>query len=181
MKNVTVFLKKYKYTLFFFSIIVLMCIFQPSKGMKALVITKDNLLEMIYIIPPIFILLGLLDVWVPKETMMKYMGINSGLKGIILAFLLGSCAAGPLYVAYPVATMLFKKKTSFFNVFVFIGAWSTTKIPMFLFEMSSMGWKFSVLRLILSIVGILVIAKVLDMTTNDSEKEELSSRAEKNA
>ena len=48
---------------------------------------------MILIIPPIFILLGLLDIWVPKQTMVKYMGEGSGLKGILLALFIGSAAA----------------------------------------------------------------------------------------
>lgn len=32
---------------------------------------------MLLVIPPIFILLGLLDVWVPREKMMKFMGPGS--------------------------------------------------------------------------------------------------------
>lgn len=177
MKNLTAFVKKYKYMLVLFVIILLMCIVQPEKGYAAIEITKLNFLEMVYVIPPIFILLGLLDVWVPKETMMKYMGDNSGVKGMVLSFLLGSCAAGPLYVAFPIAVTLLKKKASFFNVFVFIGAWSSTKIPMFLFETSSMGWKFSVLRLTLSVIGVLVIGKVLDITTDVIEKEKIFIQA----
>ncbi len=89
MKKSTNFIKSYKYVLIFIIIIVLMCIIQPSEGYAAMVITKKNLLEMVYVIPPIFILLGLLDVWDPKETMMKYMGKNSRVKGIGLAFMLG--------------------------------------------------------------------------------------------
>lgn len=39
-------------------------------------------MEMLSIIPPIFILLGLLDVWVQRETMIKLMGKESGILGI---------------------------------------------------------------------------------------------------
>lgn len=177
-KSTTNLLKSYKYVLILIIIIALMCIIQPSEGYAAMVITKKNLLEMVYVIPPIFILLGLLDVWVPKETMMKYMGKNSHVKGIVLAFMLGSCAAGPLYVSFPIAVTLLKKRASFFNVFVFIGAWSTTKVPMFLFETSSMGWKFSILRLILSVIGILIIAKALDITTDNIDKEKIFNYVE---
>jgi uncharacterized membrane protein YraQ (UPF0718 family) len=42
---------------------------------------------MLLVIPPIFILLGLLDVWVPKEKV-KFMGEGSGLKGVLLAIFL---------------------------------------------------------------------------------------------
>ena len=48
---------------------------------------------MVLVIPPIFVLLGLLDIWVPRSTMIKYMGEGSGLKGIILAIFIGSAEA----------------------------------------------------------------------------------------
>lgn len=35
-----------------------------------------------------------------------------------------------------------KKGSKLSNVFIMIGAWSTTKIPLLLFEISSMGIKF---------------------------------------
>ena len=58
---------------------------------------------MLLVVPPIFIILGLLDVWVPRETMMRFMGPGSGPKGPLIAFALGSAAAGPLYGAFPIA------------------------------------------------------------------------------
>ncbi len=104
--------------------------------------TLFSLKEMILILPPIFVLLGLLDVWVPRETMIRFLGEGSGLKGILIAITLGSAAAGPLYGAFPVAVVLMKKGP-ISNILLFIGAWSTTKIPMLLFEISSMGQKFA--------------------------------------
>uniref|UniRef100_A0A7C3E5Z6 Permease n=1 Tax=Gracilinema caldarium TaxID=215591 RepID=A0A7C3E5Z6_9SPIR len=113
---------------------------------------------MLLVIPPIFILLGLLDVWVPREQMITLMGEGSGLKGPILAFLLGSFAAGPLYGAFPFAAVLMKKGASFSNILIFIGAWSTTKIPMLLFEIASLGTRFALSRLFIDIIGIIIIA-----------------------
>jgi uncharacterized membrane protein YraQ (UPF0718 family) len=98
---------------------------------------------MLLVVPPIFLLLGLMDVWVPRETLMKFMGPGSGLKGPIIAFAVGSAAAGPLYGAFPVAAVLMKKGASFSNILIFIGAWSTTKIPMLLFEMKALGFRFA--------------------------------------
>jgi len=51
--------------------------------------------------------------------------------------LMGSAAAGPLYAAFPVAEVMISKGASMFNVMVFLGAWSTTKIPLFMFEMAT--------------------------------------------
>lgn len=55
----------------------------------------DNLAEMQSVIPPIFLLLGLMNVWIHKETMMRCMGKGAGIKGDVFTFLLGSFSAGP--------------------------------------------------------------------------------------
>jgi uncharacterized membrane protein YraQ (UPF0718 family) len=105
-------------------------------GLKALSISTYSLKEMLLIIPPIFVLLGLLDVWVPRETMIRFMGEGSGLKGIVLAFLLGSAAAGPLYGAFPVAAVFMKKGVKFSNVMIFMAPGPRQKYPCF-----SLKWR----------------------------------------
>jgi len=80
--------------------VLVLTVFNYKLGMKALNITAYSLKEMILVIPPIFVLLGLLDIWVPRETMVKYMGEGSGLKGVLLSIFIGSAAAGPLMVHF---------------------------------------------------------------------------------
>lgn len=116
---------------------------------------------MLLVVPPIFLLLGLLDVWVPRETMMRFMGPGSGIRGTLLAFALGSAAAGPLYGAFPVAAVLMKKGAGFTNILIFIGAWSTTKIPMLVFESQALGYRFALSRLAADVVGIVIMALAL--------------------
>ena len=135
-----------------------------------------GLREMLLVIPPVFILLGLLDVWVPREQMMRFMGPDSGLKGGVLAFVMGSAAAGPLYAAFPIAAMLMRKGAGLVNVFIFIGAWSTTKIPMFLFEYGALGVRFAVTRLAVDIPGIVIIAFALKRLLSAAETEALYRR-----
>lgn len=168
-----VFLKRYKVFIFLIIINVLVGLALPEIGLKSLNLTMQNFIEMISVIPPIFILLGLLDVWVDRATMIKYTGKNSGLRGVLIAFLLGSAAAGPLYAAFPIAGIMLKKGSSLFNVFVFIGAWSTTKIPMLTFEAASLGINFTMIRLILSIIGILIIAGVTEKLLNHEQQEKI--------
>jgi uncharacterized membrane protein YraQ (UPF0718 family) len=136
----------------------------PEIGQLSLNNTVNNFKEMLSVLPPIFILLGLLDVWVDRATMMKYTGKGSGIKGVLIAFFLGSAAAGPLYAAFPVAGVMLKKGSSLFNVFIFVGAWSTTKLPLLMFEAANLGPVFMGMRLALSIVGILIIAFITDKT-----------------
>lgn len=152
---------------------IIIGLIMPGIGLKSLDLTRANLLEMMSVIPPIFILLGLLDVWVDRSTMIRLTGNGSGLKGVLISFLMGSAAAGPLYAAFPVAGMMLKKGSSLINVFIFIGAWSTTKIPMLTFEAASLGLPFTLTRLALSVIGILAIALISQKSLNPGQKEEL--------
>lgn len=161
-----------RYRVFLSLLLVLLGLswFSPELGQTALIKIKGNFQEMLGVIPPVFILLGLLDVWVDRQTMIKYTGSGSGLRGLCIAFFLGSAAAGPLYAAFPVAGMMLKKGSSLWNVFIFMGAWSTTKIPMLTFEGSALGVKFMACRLALSIIGIIAIAWLLNQFLSTEEK-----------
>ena len=149
----------------------------PSYREKSLSMIVFQTKTMFLVIPPIFILLGLLDVWVPREKMIRYMGNGSGLKGGVLAFLLGSFAAGPLYGAFPVAAVLMKKGSSFTNILIFIGAWSTTKLPMLLFESSALGPRFALSRLAIDIPGIVLIAFAIKAALPEKEVQRLYDEA----
>jgi uncharacterized membrane protein YraQ (UPF0718 family) len=109
--------------------------------------------------------------------MIKLMGEKSGLLGILIAFLLGSAAAGPLYAAFPIAGVLLKKGSKFSNVLIFIGAWSTTKIPMLLFEASSLGWKFMIIRFVIDIPGIMLIAYFIERLLSKKDKQYIYDQA----
>jgi uncharacterized membrane protein YraQ (UPF0718 family) len=147
-------------------------------GARGIDITLRNLKEMLIVLPPIFIILGLLDVWVPRERMIKLMGEGSGWRGTLLAFLLGSAAAGPLYAAFPVAQVLLKKGASMRNVLILLGAWSTAKIPMLMFELTNMGARFTVTRLIVDLGGILLIALLMERFMEEKDRNEIQAKAE---
>jgi uncharacterized membrane protein YraQ (UPF0718 family) len=171
-------LKKYRMFGITAVIVAIITAVNPQLGSKALGITAYSFKEMLLVLPPIFVLLGLLDVWVPRETMVKYMGEGSGLKGVLLAFFVGSAAAGPLYGAFPIAAVFMRKGVKFSNLMIFIGAWSTTKIPMFLFEMAALGTKFAITRLLIDIPGIIIIAFILSKLISKDEIEQIYAAAE---
>lgn len=170
-------MKRYWAFLLMAGFYLLMALITPQAASESLRISGDSLMEMLAIVPPVFLLLGLLDVWVPRETIIALMGERSGLRGIVLAFLLGSLAAGPLYAAFPVAGILLKKGSRLFNVLIFVGAWSTTKIPMLVFEASSMGSTFMLIRLLANLPVILMIAWLTERMMNQAEKASLVENA----
>ena len=78
----------------------------------------------------------------------------------------------PMEIKYfnkKVAVVFMKKQVKFSNIIILIGAWSTTKIPMLLFEMSSLGFKFALLRLGINIFVIIIIAYVMGLVVKKDE------------
>ena len=169
-------LMRYKWVILFVAADIFVYWFNPALGTQIAQHTSLSILEMLGVIPPIFILLGLLDTWVPREKVVSHLGVGSGLRGLSLAMVLGAAAAGPLYGAFPVAAVMMKKGASFFNVMVFVGAWATLKIPMFLFETQFLGGLFSVTRWLCSLLGILLIAFVMDRSLSCAEKQTIYAK-----
>jgi uncharacterized membrane protein YraQ (UPF0718 family) len=76
--------------------------------------------------------------------------------------LLATLQAGPLYGAFPVAHLLWKKGISIRNVFIYLGAFSTLKIPMLTFEMTFLGVRFSLLRTLITIPVFIAIGIIME-------------------
>lgn len=164
---------RYKWVLAFLAVDVALYIYDQSMGREIFLRTAESFIEMLSFIPPIFIILGLLDVWVPREKVIAHLGPESGIAGIGLGVFLGAAAAGPLYAAFPVAAMMMKKGASFSNVMIFIGAWATLKIPMFLFETQYLGSLFACTRWMLSLIAIVLIAVTIDHLLSPVEKQKI--------
>lgn len=173
------FVKRYRAFLLALAALVVLLILRPALAPAVGKSLASQLVTLALVVPPIFLLLGLLDVWVPRETMIRFMGPGAGIKGKLIAFALGSAAAGPLYGAFPVASVLMKKGASITNIFIFIGAWSTTKIPMLLFEIQALGVRFALARLAIDVPGIVLIAAAMRLALPKAEIEAMYTRAAK--
>ncbi len=139
--------------------------FEPGKMIYANF--KQFFVHMITLLPLIFLLVGLFDVWVPMERIQKHIGEGSGLKGMFWVILLAVIQPGPLYGAFPVAYTLYKKGTSARNIFIYLGAFSCMGIPMYMFEISFLGVKFWFLRLIFSFMVFVSIGFIMERYLGD--------------
>ena len=168
--------KLYKRYLFFISMLCLTIVIffiDNNIGLKAFSIANDSFLQMLGVLPPIMLMLGLMDVWVPRDILMKYMGDKSGLFGIFLAMLIGSLAAGPMYAAFPFTAVLMKKGVKFSNIIIFMNAWCVTKISTLLFEISALGFKFTLVRLLINVPGVKIIGLLVHYIMNDKDLNDI--------
>lgn len=149
---------------------ILISIFPDNK--EAVISTSWNFfIEMILIFPAVMVLLGLFAVFVPKESVVKYLGKTSGINGIVLAILFGAFPTGPLYVAFPMAAALLKKGAKISNIIVFLSAWACIKIPQEMVELQFLGPQFMLSRLSLTIVFVIIMGIAIEKMVEWSEKE----------
>ena len=126
-------------------------------------------IEMISFIPFLFIIVGLFDVWFPKEKVEKHVGQESGLKGIFLVIILAMLQAGPLYGAFLVAYILYKKGASIKNIFIYLGAFSSLKIPMLGIEIGYLGVQFTLARTLVSLPLFIAVGYLMEWYLKDRD------------
>ena len=117
--------------------------------------------DMFKILPCAFILIGLFEVWVKRETVGKHLGERSGIRGYIWAVLLAGTTVGGLYVAFPVAYSLYSKGAKLSVIFTYLGAAAICRVPMTIFEASFMGIKFTAIKLLVSLPLVIVASMLL--------------------
>ena len=64
------------------------------------------------------------------------------------------------------------------DMYILIFAWCTTKVHHLLFESANLGVNFMLARLVCNIVGMVIIAFIMEKTTPKEEREALYHRAE---
>ncbi|KPK22834.1 MAG: hypothetical protein AMJ70_04965 [Dehalococcoidia bacterium SG8_51_3] len=117
--------------------------------------------DMLKILPGAFILIGLFEVWVKRETVERHLGEGSGFRGYLWMILLGSTAVGGLYLAFPVAYALYSKGAKLSVIFTYLSAAAICRIPMTIFEASFLGVKFTVIRWLVSLPLVIITSIVL--------------------
>lgn len=144
----------------------------PPQARAVYEVSLGYLQEMALIVPPVFIMMGLFEVWVPKSFIQKYMGREAGFRGVALAFVFGTIPTGPVYIAFPIAAAMLKKGARIMNIAVFLGTWAAAKLPQLMVELKFLGLSFTVLRFSLTITSIIMIGFIVEWLITKKEKQE---------
>ena len=144
---------------FAFLLVSLLVEFEPGReiGRNFASFTVD----MLTILPGAFILIGLFEVWVKRETVEKHLGEGSGIRGYLWAILLSATTVGGLYLAFPVAYALYSKGARLSVIFTYLGAAAICRIPMAVFEASFLGIKFTAIRWLVSLPLVIIMSIIL--------------------
>lgn len=161
-KNIILITKKLIFPLIFISLVGISFLtdFETGKGIGYNF--YDFFLSMISFVPAVFLLIGIFEVWVKKETIEKHLGENSNPLSYLWAILLSGTTIGGLYVAFPVAHTLYSKGARLSIIFTYVGAAAVARVPMTLYEASYVGVKFTIIRIAVSLPLIIVSSMLLE-------------------
>ncbi len=172
------FMKGNKFLIFGLFLLLVLSVIDMNYTYRALDNTWNSLLSMLIIVPPIFILIGLFDVWVPRETIIHLLGEESGMKGMALAFFLGAFSAGPTIAAFPLAMVMLKKGAKYSNVLFFLMVWSSLKLPIVFFQITTLGFKFSMIINITMLIIFIITALISPLFFTKDELKVMEQKAE---
>lgn len=159
--KISAFVKQNKFLAIVAFVYLALFALKPEVASQAFGNSSYYFIEMIQIMPMIFLLTVVIDVLIPKEVIIKHLGEDSGIKGSLLALVLGSVSAGPIYAAFPVSKMLAKKGASINNIVVILSAWAVVKVPMLANEAKFLGVKFMGTRWFLTVLSIFAMGALV--------------------
>ncbi len=124
-----------------------------------------------------FLVAGLVQALVREETVRRWLGAESGWRGIALACVAGALMPGGPYAYYPVAAVLLKSGAGLGVLVAFVTAknlWSVTRLPL---EFALLGPQLTLVRIVITLLvpplmGIL--AQILFGSTVERIREQVA-------
>ncbi len=94
-----------------------------------------------------FIIAGMVQVIIPQEMISRWVGAESGFRGILIGTALGGVTPGGPFVTLPIAAGLLRTGASIGTMVAFVTAWSLLAVSRLPMEIGLLGWKFTLIRL----------------------------------
>jgi uncharacterized membrane protein YraQ (UPF0718 family) len=94
-----------------------------------------------------FIVAGMVQVLLPQELLSKWVGAESGMRGILIGTVAGALAPGGPYVSFPVAAGLLRSGASVGTMVAFVTGWSLWAVSRLPMEVGILGWKFTLIHI----------------------------------
>lgn len=122
----------------------------PERAANALHIGSSIFISVILLIVSVFGLVGLLQIWISRELIVKLLGREGGFKGLLIATLCGTVLIGPAYIIFPLLMSLQKQGARWAVITIVLTSYAV-KVQMIPVEIGFLGWPFSLARALVTI------------------------------
>lgn len=124
----------------------------PEAGFKALRAGGGTLLQTLPLLVFAFSLVGLANVAAPRDLIGRWLGAQSGHRGIWLGCLAGAVCPGGPYVSFPLVAAIYQAGASVGAVVAFVTAWSLWAVARLPMEIGLLGPRLTLMRLASTLV-----------------------------
>ncbi len=122
----------------------------PQRAINALSSGGQLFASVLLLILSVFGLIGILQVWISRELIVRLLGREGGLKGLLIAALCGTLLIGPAYIIFPLLMSLKQQGARWAVIAIVLGVYAV-KIQMIPVEVGFLGWQFSLARALITI------------------------------
>lgn len=131
-----------------FAVVLVSIGYQRGQHVEGLKSAWEMTIEILPLLVFAFIVAGMAQVVLPRELLSKWIGTDSGLRGIVVGTLAGACSPGGPYVNLPLAAGLLRSGASIGTMVAFLTGWSLWAVSRLPMEVGIMGWKFTLIRFV---------------------------------
>lgn len=117
---------------------------QHAEGLKS---SMWMTLEVLPLLVFAFVIAGMAQILIPQEVMARWVGAESGVRGLLIGTVAGGFIPGGPYVSLPVAAGLLRAGAGVGTLVAFVAAWSLWGISRLPLEVGILGWKITLIRL----------------------------------
>ena len=107
----------------------------------------NMLIQIIPLLIFAFIIAGMIQVLIPHEMISRWIGAESGFRGLLIGSAMGGLAPGGPFVSMPIAAGFLRVGASVGTMVAFLTAWSLLAFSRLPLEVGILGWKFTLIRL----------------------------------
>jgi len=131
------------------AIILLFIAYQKGGGEHILGLKSagNMLIQLLPLLIFAFIVAGVIQFLVPHEMISRWIGAESGFRGLLIGSAIGGLTPGGPYVTMPIAAGFLRVGASVGTMVAFLTAWSLWAVTRLPLDIGIMGWKFTLIRL----------------------------------
>lgn len=117
-----------------------------GQNIAGLKIGYNLLIQVLPLLIFAFIIAGLIQTMLPRDLLTRWVGTESGIRGIIIGTIAGGLTPGGPYVSLPIVAGLINSGASVGTMVAFLTSWSLWAVARLPMEVGILGWKFTLLR-----------------------------------
>ncbi len=134
----------------------------PERAQQALIGSAVSFSSVLLLIIAVFCLVGLLQIWISRDVIVRLLGREGGIKSLLIAAFCGTLLIGPAYIIFPLLMEIQKRGARWAVITIVLTSYAV-KLQMIPIEVEFLGWPFALGRALVTIalaipIGLLVEA-----------------------